>query len=200
MVIGNFSALRQTNIKRMLGYSSIAHAGYVMVALTAGHNVGVAAAMFYLAGYTAMNIGAFAVVTHIARRGERFVEIADLAGLSQRQPAMAALFGLFLLSLTGIPLTAGFFGKFYIFKAALDANLIWLAVLGMLMSAVAAYYYLRVVVVMYMQAPPEGAEPLPAPAFGMSAALTATAVATVLFGVWPSWLLDYARQGAALLR
>jgi NADH-quinone oxidoreductase subunit N len=200
MVIGNFAALRQTNIKRMLAYSSIAHAGYVMVALTAGSAVGVSAAMFYLAGYAAMNIGAFAVVTHVGRRGERFVEIADFAGLSQRQPIVAALMGLFLLSLTGIPLTAGFFGKFYIFKAALDSHLLWLAVLGMLNSAVGAYYYLRVIVVMYMQSAPEAAEELPAPATSLNVALWATALATVALGVWPTWLLDYARQGAALLR
>ena len=155
MIIGNFAALMQTNVKRLLAYSSIAHAGYVMVAIAAHNQIGIAAAMFYLAAYAFMNIGAFAVITHFSRRGEKFVNIEDLAGLGWKQPVTAALFSIFLLSLIGVPLTGGFFGKFYIFKAALDANLVWLAVLGLLNSAVAAYYYLRIMVVMYMNEPGE---------------------------------------------
>src|SRR6266849_3043095 len=155
MIVGNFAALQQTNIKRMLAYSSIAHAGYVLVAVTAHSSVGAAAAMFYLAAYAFTNFGAFAVVAYFARRGERYVGIDDFAGLAQRQPAMAAMMTIFLLSLIGVPLTGGFFGKFYIFKAALDANLVWLTVLGLLNSAVAAYYYLRILVMMYMQEPGE---------------------------------------------
>ena len=151
MVVGNFGALVQTNIKRMLAYSSIAHAGYLMVAITASSQIGTAAAMFYLAAYALMNIGAFAVVTHFSRQGEKFVNIQDLAGLGQKQPVTAGLFAICLLSLIGVPLTAGFFGKFYIFKAALDSHLVWLTVLGLLNSAVAAYYYLRIMVVMFMQ-------------------------------------------------
>jgi NADH-quinone oxidoreductase subunit N len=200
MIIGNFSALRQTNIKRLLAYSSIAHAGYVMVALTTHSEIGTAAAMFYLASYTFMNIGAFAVITYVARKGERFVEIADFAGLSQRQPMVAAMLTIFLLSLTGIPLTAGFFGKFYIFKAALDANLVWLAVLGMLNSAVAAYYYLRIIVVMYMQSPAEGAEDLPELTAGVRIAILASAVITIVLGIFPSFVLDYAGKSAASIR
>ena len=153
MIIGNFAALTQTNIKRLLAYSSIAHAGYVMVAIAAHNQIGIAAAMFYLAAYALMNIGAFAVVTHFSRQGEKYVNIEDLAGLGWKQPVTAGLFAIFLLSLIGVPLTGGFFGKFYIFKAALDANLVWLAVLGLLNSAVAAYYYLRILVVMYMEEP-----------------------------------------------
>jgi NADH-quinone oxidoreductase subunit N len=200
MIIGNFSALRQSNIKRLLAYSSIAHAGYIMVALTTHSEIGTAAAMFYLASYTFMNIGAFAVVTYVARKGERFVEISDFAGFSQRQPMVAAMLTIFLLSLTGIPLTAGFFGKFYIFKAALDANLVWLAVLGMLNSAVAAYYYLRIIVVMYMQAPAEGAEELPELTAGVRVAILASAVVTIVLGVFPSFVLDYAGKSAASIR
>ena len=109
--------------------------------------------MFYLAAYAFTNIGAFAVVTYFSRKGERYVAIDDFAGLAQRQPAMAAMLTIFLLSLIGVPLTGGFFGKFYIFKAALDANLVWLTVLGLLNSAVAAYYYLRILVVMYFKDP-----------------------------------------------
>ncbi|MBI5282288.1 MAG: NADH-quinone oxidoreductase subunit N [Candidatus Solibacter usitatus] len=200
MVIGNFSALRQSNIKRLLAYSSIAHAGYVLVAVTTHSEIGIAAAMFYLASYALMNIGAFAIVTHVARKGEQYVEISDFAGLSQRQPLVAAMLTVFLLSLTGIPLTAGFFGKFYIFKAALDANMVWLAVLGMLNSAVAAYYYLRVIVVMYMHAPAEGAAELPAPSAGIRLAVLSTAIATIALGIFPSFVLDYAGKSAALIR
>jgi NADH-quinone oxidoreductase subunit N len=113
---------------------------------------------------------------------------------------MAAVLSIFLLSLTGVPLTAGFFGKFYIFKAALDANLVWLAVLGLLNSAVAAYYYLRIIVMMYMHEPSGKAEPLPAPAFGLRLALLASVAGTFVLGVAPSLVLDYANASAPLLR
>ena len=159
MTIGNFAALLQTNVKRMLAYSSIAHAGYVLVALTARSEVGIAAAMFYLAAYAFMNVGAFAVVSHISGRGEKYQTIDDLAGLGQSQPLTAAMLSIFLLSLIGVPLTGGFFGKFYIFKAALESHLVWLTVLGLLNSAVAAYYYLRILVMMYMREPGDAAPP-----------------------------------------
>ncbi len=199
MVIGNFAALTQTNIKRLLAYSSIAHAGYVLVALTAHSEVGTAAAMFYLLVYSFMNVGAFAIVAHLAGRGEKMVEIEDLAGLSSRQPVTAALFAVFLLSLIGIPLTGGFFGKFYLFKAALDSNLIWLTVLGLLNSAVAAYYYLRVLVVMYFHEPAPGAA-IEAPASGMKTAWWICGAATLLLGVYPGPVLDFASASAKLLK
>jgi NADH-quinone oxidoreductase subunit N len=193
MLIGNFAALRQTNIKRLLAYSSIAHAGYVMVALATLSEIGTAAAMFYLAAYAFMNIGAFAVVTHVGRAGERFVDVEHYAGLGVRQPLTAALLALFLLSLIGVPLTGGFFGKFYIFKAALDSNFIWLTVLGLLNSAVAAYYYLRIIVAMYMR--DGGAAPeLPAPTAGIQATLWASAAATLFLGIFPSVILDTAAR------
>jgi len=200
MIVGNFAALVQTNIKRLLAYSSIAHAGYVMVAVTAHSEIGTAAAMFYLAAYAFMNVGAFAVVTHFARQGERYVNVDDLAGLATRQPLTAALFAVFLLSLIGVPLTGGFFGKFYIFKAALEAKLIWLTVLGLLNSAVAAYYYLRIIVVMYFHAPAEAAESVPAPAAGLRVALWGSALATLLLGIFPSLVLDFAGKSAILAR
>ena len=158
MLVGNFAAIMQSNIKRLLAYSSIAHAGYVLVAVAANSGTGSAAAMFYLAAYAFTNIGAFAVVTYFSRKGERYVGIDDFAGLAQRQPGMAAMLTIFLLSLIGVPLTGGFFGKFYIFKAALDSKLIWLTVIGLLNSAVAAYYYLRILVVMYFREPGESVE------------------------------------------
>jgi NADH-quinone oxidoreductase subunit N len=198
MTIGNFAALTQSNIKRMLAYSSIAHAGYVLVALTARSRPGIAAAMFYLAAYALMNIGAFAAVVHLSGKGERFQSIEDFAGLGERQPVTAALLAVFLLSLIGVPLTGGFFGKFYIFKAALESHLVWLTVLGLLNSAVAAYYYLRILVMMYMHEPSEAvqaAEPLPA---GLGAALVLPAIGTLLLGIFPTALLEFAGRSAVL--
>jgi NADH-quinone oxidoreductase subunit N len=200
MVIGNFAALSQTNIKRMLAYSSIAHAGYVLVAVAAASQTGIAAAMFYLAAYALMNLGAFGVVAHVCRQGERYVEIKDFSGLAVRQPVTAALFSLFLLSLIGVPLTGGFFGKFYIFKAALDADLVWLAVLGLLSSVVAAYYYLRIIVVMYMHEPEDTSAELPPLRGALSLALYASALGTLLLGVFPSLLLDFVNKAAVLAR
>jgi NADH-quinone oxidoreductase subunit N len=200
MTIGNFAALAQANIKRLLAYSSIAHAGYVLVALTARSESGAAAVMFYLAAYALMNLGAFAVVAHLAGRGERFVTIDDFAGLGKKQPATAAMLAIFLLSFIGVPLTAGFFGKFYIFKAALESNLVWLTVLGLLNSAVAAYYYLRILVVMYMHEPGEAAnniEPVPA---GLRAAVLLPALGTLLLGIFPSIVLDFVGKSAVLVR
>jgi NADH-quinone oxidoreductase subunit N len=199
MIIGNFAALQQNNLKRLLAYSSIAHAGYVMVAITAHSEVGIAAVMFYLATYAFVNIGAFAVVAHFARQGEKYLFVDDLAGYAQRQPVTAAVFTLFLFSLIGIPLTGGFFGKFYIFKAALDSNLIGLTVLGLLNSAVAAYYYLRIIVVMYFHEPGESLEGLAPVAPGVRVALFASAVATLVLGIFPSAVLDFAGQSSSLL-
>jgi NADH-quinone oxidoreductase subunit N len=200
MIVGNFGALAQTNLKRMLAYSSIAHAGYVMVALTASSQIGVSAAMFYLAAYALMNIGAFAVVTHFSRQGEKFVNIQDLAGLGLKQPVTAALFAICLLSLIGVPLTAGFFGKFYIFKAALDSHLVWLTVLGLLNSAVAAYYYLRILVVMYMQEPGEATLSVQPMSPGIQMTLWASAVGTLILGIFPSLLLNFAQNSSALVK
>jgi NADH-quinone oxidoreductase subunit N len=192
MIVGNFAALRQTNIKRLFAYSSIAHAGYVLVAIATGSEIGIQAVMFYLAVYVIANVGAFAVVSHFARQGERYVEIDDLSGLAHRHPAMAAAFTIFMLSLIGVPLTSGFFGKFYIFNAALKSDLVWLTILGLLNSAVAAYYYLRLLVVMYMRDPgsaTENLEPMPA---GLNAATWLSALATLALGVFPAGLLDLA--------
>lgn len=200
MVIGNFAALTQTNLKRVLAYSSIAHAGYVLVAITAHSQVGTAAAMFYLASYVFMNLGVFAIVTHFTRKGERYVQVNDLAGLSHRQPITAALLTIFLLSLIGVPLTSGFFGKFYVFKAAIDANLIWLSILGLLNSAVAAYYYLRIIVVMYFHEPGHSTETLPELSTGIQVASLASAVAVVVLGVMPSILLRVATASSTFAR
>jgi NADH-quinone oxidoreductase subunit N len=198
MTIGNFAALVQSDVKRMLSYSSIAHAGYILVAMTARSEDGVAAAMFYLAAYVLMNIGAFAVVAHLSGRGEKYLKIQDLAGLGVKQPMLAAALTIFMLSLIGVPLTAGFFGKFYIFKAALESKLIWLAVLGLLNSSVGAYYYLRVLVVMYMQEPGEAVSALEPVPLGVKAAILAPIAGTLLLGIFPAALLDFAIRSAKL--
>ena len=159
MVVGNFAAIMQSNIKRLLAYSSIAHAGYVLVAVAANSGTGSAAVMFYLAAYAFTNIGAFAVVTYFAPQRRKDTSPSTiLPGSPSASRPWPRCSRSFLLSLIGVPLTGGFFGKFYIFKAALDANLVWLTVLGLLNSAVAAYYYLRILVVMYMREPGESVE------------------------------------------
>jgi NADH-quinone oxidoreductase subunit N len=191
MIVGNFAALRQSNIKRMLAYSSIAHAGYILVAVAAHSDIGISAVMFYLAAYAFMNMGAFTVVAHFSRKGEQYLNIEDFAGLSTRQPATAAVFSIFLFSLIGVPLTGGFFGKFYIFRAALEANLIWLTVLGLLTSTVAAYYYLRVIVVMYMHEPGAATDGVPAMTAGYRTVLWTCALGTFVLGIFPSALLRF---------
>jgi NADH-quinone oxidoreductase subunit N len=200
MTIGNFAALQQSNIKRMLAYSSVAHAGYVLVALTARPEVGTSAAMFYLAAYAFMNVGAFAVVSHLSGRGERYVSIDDFAGLGVKQPLTAAMFAIFLLSLIGVPLTGGFFGKFYIFRAALESHLVWLSVLGLLNSAVAAYYYLRILVVMYMKEPSDAANKVEPMGLGLRLALIVPAIATLFLGIFPNWVLDFAGKSANFVK
>jgi NADH-quinone oxidoreductase subunit N len=170
------------------------------VAITAHSQIGTAAAMFYLAAYAFMNAGAFAVVTHVTSKGERLVHIDDLAGLARRQPAVAGLFCLFLFSLIGVPLTGGFLGKFYIFKAALDAGHIWLTVLGLLNSAVAAYYYLRLIVVMYFHEPDPALAPPAPPARGILVALWSAALATLVLGIFPTKILEFADRSAAIAR
>jgi NADH-quinone oxidoreductase subunit N len=200
MTIGNFAALRQSNIKRMLAYSSIAHAGYVLVALTARSDGGTAAAMFYLAAYAFMNIGAFAAVSHLSGRGERYQNIDDFAGLAQKQPLTAAMLTIFMLSLIGVPLTGGFFGKFYIFRAALESHLVWLTVLGLLNSAVAAYYYLRILVVMYMKEPSEATNKVEPLSPGLSFALILPAIGTLFLGIFPNWVLDFAGRSSTLIK
>lgn len=200
MVIGNFAALAQNNLKRLLAYSSIAHAGYVLVAVTAHNEIGVQAVMFYLAAYAFMTLGAFAVVTHFARRGEKYLKIDDMAGFGYRQPMIAAMLTIFLLSLIGVPLTGGFFGKFYVFKAALDANLVWLTTFGLLNSAVAAYYYLRIIVVMYMNEPTETTESLLPIGPAMKTALWASAAATLILGIFPGFVLDFAGKSSSFVK
>jgi NADH-quinone oxidoreductase subunit N len=198
MILGNMAALVQTNVKRLLAYSSIAHAGYLLVAFAALPNNGIPAAMFYTAAYAAMNAGAFAVISHFGGAGERYVTLEDYAGLGRRSPLLAAVLTIFLLSLIGIPMTGGFFAKFYVFSAALQANLVWLTIIGVLNSAIAAYYYLRVVVLMYMREPKEEAAVRPIPA-ALAVALALSLGATLYLGLLPGRVLDYASRSVAEL-
>ncbi|MBZ5527881.1 MAG: NADH-quinone oxidoreductase subunit N [Acidobacteriia bacterium] len=191
MFAGNLGALLQTNVKRILAYSSIAHAGYILVAFAASNEIGVAAVLFYLLAYAAAKLGAFSVVAHLGGAGEKRIELDDFAGLAQRQPIAAAAFSLFLLSLLGIPVTAGFFGKFYIFKAALASHLIGLAVLLGVNSVIAAYYYLRLIIVMYMREPKEETAALPFPG-AVTTVLALCALATVYFGLFPNHIIAFA--------
>ena len=149
MCIGNLGALLQRDVKRMLAYSSIAHAGYLLVAFTAFPADGIAAACFYTAAYAAMNVGAFAVITQLTGYDETARSIEDFTGVASKRPVLTALLAFFLLSLIGIPFTGGFFGKFYVFAAALHAGNVWLAVVGLLNSGIACFYYLRLLAAMY---------------------------------------------------
>ena len=196
MTLGNISALVQDNVKRLLAYSSIAHAGYLLVAFAALPNNGIPAAMFYVASYAAMNVGAFAVISHFGGAGERYVTLEDYSGLGRRSPLLAATLTIFLLSLIGIPITGGFFAKFYVFSAALQANLVGLVIIGVLNSAVAAYYYLRIIVVMYMREPKSEVPVTPIPA-GLGTALAISLVATIYLGILPGRVLDYAARTVA---
>jgi NADH-quinone oxidoreductase subunit N len=202
MTIGNVGALVQTNIKRMLAYSSIAHAGYLLVAfaMTTSENSasGISAAMFYTAAYAAMNVGAFAVVSHFANAGERYVTLVNYEGLGRTSPLLAATLTIFLLSLIGIPMTGGFFAKFYVFSAAMKANLIWLTIIGVINSAIGAYYYLRIIVVMYMRESRQQVPVTPVP-FGLGLALAISLVATLYLGILPDRVLQYAQQAAQQL-
>lgn len=159
MLVGNLGALTQTNIKRLLAFSSVAHAGYLLVGLSAGLSSGsqeaYRAITFYLAAYTFMNVGAFGIVIFLNFRGEECNEIDDMSGLSRKHPGLALAMAIFMFTLAGLPPSAGFFGKFYLFKAAVDAGLIWLAVAAVILAVVSLYYYLKVITTMYLRPPKE---------------------------------------------
>jgi NADH-quinone oxidoreductase subunit N len=198
MVIGNLGALAQSNLKRMLAYSSVAHAGYLMTALVAAPGLGTEAILFYLVTYAAVNLGAFGVFAALTRRGREPVTLTDMAGLSERRPLLAAALTVFLVSLTGIPISGGFVGKFYLFSAAVRGGYAELAIVGMLMSAVSAYYYLRVVVAMYMDEP-VGEDPWSPIGAGAAIALAISTVVVLVLGVYPGPLMALARAAAGSL-
>src|SRR5437016_7508352 len=212
MFAGNLGALVQTNMKRLLAYSSIAHAGYILVAFAAVTSMAqggsseaapaYAAVLFYLLSYALVKLGAFTIVSQLGGFGEKNLSLDDYAGLSQRQPVVAAMLSIYLLSLLGLPVTAGFFGKFYIFKAAVNSHLVWLAVLMAINSVIGAYYYLRVIVVMYMHessAEAASAAPVGFP-LTVNFVLALTVAGTLYFGLFPNQVLNFILQPTLLGR
>lgn len=211
MFAGNLGALVQTNVKRLLAYSSIAHAGYILVAFAAvtylagnseeGAAPAYAAVLFYLVSYALVKLGAFTIVSQLGGLNEKNLSLDDYAGLGQRQPVAAAVLSLFLLSLLGLPVTAGFFGKFYVFKAAVNSHLIALAVLMAINSVIGAYYYLRLIVVMYMREPSAGLVPeVVGFPLSVNVVLAITALGTVYFGLFPNRILNFVLQSNLLAR
>ena len=195
MILGAFAAIGQTNIKRLMAYSGIGHIGYALVGLAAGTERGIYGVLVYISIYVVMTLGAFGCILAMRRQGRYVEQIGDLAGISRQRPMLAAAFAIFMFSLAGIPPLAGFFGKLYVFLAAVDAGLTWLAVIGVLTSVVGAYYYLRIVKLAYFDAPAEALDP---PAYRSVGLVTAvTALATLLFVVWPGPLLRVAEVAAS---
>jgi NADH-quinone oxidoreductase subunit N len=198
MILGNLAALVQSNIKRMLAYSSIAHAGYILVGMVAGTSKGAAGILYYLLAYIFTNLGAFAVVTMVGRKGEANISIDDYRGLGKSNPSLALAMSIFLFSLAGIPPTAGFIGKFTIFSAAIDSGYIWLVIIGVLTSAASVFYYFRIVMKMYMEAPevePECLKFSPS----MALALSLTVLVVLYIGIFPTTYLNLATESVKTL-
>ncbi|MCG6961914.1 MAG: NADH-quinone oxidoreductase subunit N [Acidobacteria bacterium] len=199
MIYGNVAALTQNNVKRMLAYSSIAHAGYALIGIVAGSVMGTWALLLYMLVYTFMNLGAFGFVILLETRGYAGEQISDYAGLAKRHPGAAAGMLIFMLALAGIPPTAGFMGKLYLFSAAVEAGYIKLVVIAVIMSAVSLYYYFRIVLEMYFR---DGEEDVPAPLARdrwLEAMITLCVVATLVIGVWPAPMVGWARHGLIAL-
>jgi NADH-quinone oxidoreductase subunit N len=203
MTVGNLAALRQQNVKRMLAYSSIAHAGYLLAAFAGLGTSGIAAASFYAAAYAAMNVGIFAVITLVSGYDEQLPMVEDYRGLIDRSPLLGGLLIFFLVSLVGIPFTGGFFGKFYSFSAAVDGGAVWLAIIGLLNSGLAAAYYLRLALTAARRSTIKNAETaVRAPQVGVAvgAALLLAVVATLVLGIVPGEVLRAAQDGAHTLQ
>ena len=193
MLVGNVAALTQTNIKRMLAYSSVAHAGYLLVGVTANNSLGAAALLFYLGSYFLMTLGAFAVVQLIAGRGERHQSVLDYAGLGYRNPLLALALGVFLISMAGVPATAGFMGKLFLFSSAVKSQLYGLVVIGLIASAIGIYYYLRVVVLMFFREPDSSSRAVGVPT-GAALVIAAMALGTLVLGLFPGPLMRIASE------
>ena len=196
MLVGNIAAVVQTSVKRLLAYSSIAQAGYILVGVLAGGGLGQSSVMFYLLSYAFMNIGAFAVLMALGDPGESDIQVRDLNGLAARRPLLAVAMTIFMLSLAGIPLTAGFIGKLYVFTAAVTSGFTELAVIGVLTSVIATFYYLRIVVAMYMRSPAD--EPMPIRISSvLGTVIVVLVIATITLGVFPSIPLNFATAASA---
>jgi NADH-quinone oxidoreductase subunit N len=201
MVIGSVAAIVQTDVKRMLAYQSIAHAGFILIGVQTGTAKGTSAALFYLCTYAVMATGAFAVVMVVARKGDDRHSLADYRGLARVRPVLAGVFTLFLLAQAGVPLTGGFIAKLSIFSAAIDVGQYWLAFIGMLASVIGAFIYLRIILTMY--APAEDEEAPEGPRIRVDAstglALTIMTAAILFLGIVPGIVLDFARDATQLL-
>lgn len=198
MTVGNITALRQDNIKRILAYSSIAHAGYVLVGFAAGNETGTAGILFYMLSYAFMNIGAFAIIILVGKKGEPNGNVMDFAGFGFKHPLLAVAMTVFLFSLAGMPPTAGFIGKFYLFSGAIQEGYIWLAIIGVLNSAASVYYYLRIMVYMYMKEPTEEFDWLQVSA-PIALALMISVAGSLIPGIVPSFILQFAQQAVRLI-
>ena len=194
MLYGNIAALTQKNIKRMLAYSSIAHAGYLLVGVVSGRPAGFRSVLFYLFAYAVMNLGAFAVVQVLAGKGEASQLIRDYSGLGFRYPFLSGTLAVFLFSLAGIPFTVGFAGKFFLFAAAVEQKMYFLVVIGLFASAIGIYYYLKVIVTMYMKASETGETTELSVPLVVTVVVTILAMATVLFGILPGSILKFAGE------
>jgi len=190
MCVGNLAALWQNNIKRLLAYSAIAHAGYVLVGVAAQSNEGTSAVLFYLTAYALMNAGAFVLIAHLGGSGEAATRIEDYTGLAYSRPGTAACLTVFMLSLAGFPTTAGFFGKLFLFRAAIHSHLIGLTIVALLTSVVSVYYYLRVVVAMYMRQGETKASTTALP-LALRTALAVSLVGIFYLGLFPSLFLGF---------
>jgi NADH-quinone oxidoreductase subunit N len=199
MIVGSVLAITQTDVKRMLAYSSIAHAGFILTGVLAFDRAGLSGSLFYLVAYGFTTIGAFAVLTLVRDSAGEATHLTQWAGLARRSPLVAGVFALFLLAFAGIPLTSGFTGKYAVFSAAIAHGGTWLAVVGVLSSAVAAFFYVRVIVLMYFSEPDGDAVSIAAPSAYTIIAIGVGAAATVLLGVVPSLLLDLADRSALFL-
>jgi NADH-quinone oxidoreductase subunit N len=210
LVLGNVVALVQTNVKRMLAYSSIAHAGYALIGVVAAGRTaasadgahGIASVMLYIALYAFMTFGAFAIVAMLRKGGLEGDEIEDFTGLAKRHPLAAMLMLVFMVSLAGIPPTAGFIGKFYVFMSAVEAGMTWLAVVALIFAAISAYYYLRIVMVMYMREPETltDASPRFVASPALSIVLACAVAGVVIFGLYPNPIVTLATQAVLVLK
>jgi len=200
MTIGNLGALLQSDVKRLLAYSSIAHAGYLLVAFTGTQRDAVSTACFYTAAYAAMNVGAFVVLTQLSGFDEKLRTLDDFTGLALKRPVLSAIFAFFLLSLIGIPFTGGFFGKFYVFSAAVHGGYTWLAIVGLANSGVACFYYLRLLAALYARPATDTLADTPTHNYRVTApaalALAATAAATLVLGILPNRVLHLTQRAA----
>jgi len=200
MLIGAIIAITQSDIKRMLAYSSIAQAGFILIGVVAASAAGLASSLFYLIAYAFTTIGAFAVISMVRNASGEATNLSAWAGLGKKSPVVAAVFSLFMLSLAGIPLTSGFVGKFGVFAAGIEAGDTWLVIVGVVASIIAAFFYVRVIVLMYFSDPTDDTASVVVPSAFTTIALTASAVMTIALGIFPQWLLDIIEQAGVFIR